>query len=157
MKFAHEFKDALIKEGFPPHWVESAIPYSQLKKCIKKVEKELQSLGLDSATLAQLYPDTPEEQEPNREIVGFEYDFESRLSAWQSPAIANTIQRSSISDQSSHCLYNSKTVLLSMLRYHLTPESILRDWLQIKDESSRRPLRHIQLLKPCKMTSNKIL
>ena len=53
MKFAHEFKEALIQEGFPPHWVESAIPYGQLKKCIKKVERELRSIGLDSATLAQ--------------------------------------------------------------------------------------------------------
>ncbi|KAF4632788.1 hypothetical protein G7Y89_g5328 [Cudoniella acicularis] len=57
MKFAHEFKAALIREGFPPHWVESAVPYGQLKKLIKKVANELQSLGLDSATLARLLPD----------------------------------------------------------------------------------------------------
>lgn len=57
MKFAHEFKDALIREGFPSSWVESAIPYSQLKKVIKKVLIELQAIGLDPATLTQFKPD----------------------------------------------------------------------------------------------------
>lgn len=52
MKFAHEFQKALLKEGFPPHWVESAVPYSQLKKVIKKVKKELESIGLNPADLA---------------------------------------------------------------------------------------------------------
>lgn len=75
MKFAHEFKEALIKEGFPPHWVDSAIPYGQLKKCIKKVEKELQSLGLDSATLAQLMPEINDNSEDSRQAVAFQYDF----------------------------------------------------------------------------------
>lgn len=54
MKFAHEFKDALEKGGFPPHWVESAIPYGQLKKCIKKVKRELEAFGLDAQTLRLL-------------------------------------------------------------------------------------------------------
>ena len=40
--------------GFPQKWVESAIPYGQLKKCIKKVTNELQELGLDKDMLAQL-------------------------------------------------------------------------------------------------------
>lgn len=39
---------------FPPHWVERAIPYSQLKKCLKKVQRELQDLGLDPETLRSL-------------------------------------------------------------------------------------------------------
>jgi|SRR2546421_11081561 hypothetical protein len=56
MKFAHNFKEALRREGFPAYWVESAIPYSQLKKSIKKVEGELRSVGLDSETLAHLVP-----------------------------------------------------------------------------------------------------
>jgi hypothetical protein len=56
MKFAHNFKETLQREGFPTYWVESAIPYSQLKKCIKKVEGELRSVGLDSETLAHLVP-----------------------------------------------------------------------------------------------------
>jgi len=56
MKFAHELKEALRREGFPPHWVESAIPYALLKKSIKKVEAELKSLGLDAETLRHLGP-----------------------------------------------------------------------------------------------------
>lgn len=45
--------------GFPSHWVDQAIPYSQLKKCLKKVQRELQDLGLDPDTLrALLDPNT---------------------------------------------------------------------------------------------------
>lgn len=40
--------------GFPPHWVAHAIPYGQLKKCLKKVQRELQELGLDAETLREL-------------------------------------------------------------------------------------------------------
>ncbi|KAL3426180.1 hypothetical protein PVAG01_02971 [Phlyctema vagabunda] len=83
MKFAHEFKDALVREGFPTRWVESAVPYGQLKKCIKKVESELRSLGLDSATLAQLMPPTTTTTttyKPNNPAgespVAFQYDFD---------------------------------------------------------------------------------
>lgn len=77
MKFAHEFKDALEREGFPPHWVESAIPYGQLKKCIKKVKKELESFGLDAQTLGLLIPRSPEKDECGIDIppVAFRYNF----------------------------------------------------------------------------------
>ncbi|PNY29592.1 RING finger protein [Tolypocladium capitatum] len=62
MKFAHDFKETLASQvsdpprrvGFPPHWVNQAIPYGQLKKCLKKVQRELQDLGLDSDTLRAL-------------------------------------------------------------------------------------------------------
>lgn len=40
--------------GFPQHWVDQAIPYGQLKKCLKKVQRELQDLGLDPETLQSL-------------------------------------------------------------------------------------------------------
>lgn len=46
--------DSNDETGFPPHWVERAIPYSQLKKCLKKVQRELQDLGLDQETLRTL-------------------------------------------------------------------------------------------------------
>ncbi|KAF7196177.1 Transcriptional regulator [Pseudocercospora fuligena] len=51
MKFGHEYETALANEGFPAEWVQKAIEYKHLKKCIKKVHKELESLGLDVATL----------------------------------------------------------------------------------------------------------
>jgi len=56
MKFAHELKEALRREGFPPHWIESAVPYALLKKSIKKVEAELKGFGLDAETLRYLVP-----------------------------------------------------------------------------------------------------
>ena len=78
MKFAHELNSALIKEGFPPHWVESAVPYCQLKKCIKNVKSELRSLGFDLATLAQLIPSPDQEELTTRRSSGvaFQYDFD---------------------------------------------------------------------------------
>ncbi|OCK84381.1 RING-14 protein-like protein [Lepidopterella palustris CBS 459.81] len=54
MKFGHAFQQRLKKDGFPPEWIESAISYGQLKKCIKRVQTELANLGLDRQTLGQL-------------------------------------------------------------------------------------------------------
>ncbi|KAI6377153.1 hypothetical protein MCOR25_002650 [Pyricularia grisea] len=54
MKFGQEFKEVLLREGYPPKWVDSAIPYGQLKKCLKKVRRELHDLGLDPEILRQL-------------------------------------------------------------------------------------------------------
>lgn len=77
MKFAHEFKEALEREGFPPHWVEAAIPYGQLKKCIKKVERELRSFGLDAQTLGLLVPSNDQKDQNSNDgtPVGFKYKF----------------------------------------------------------------------------------
>ncbi|KAI0969097.1 RING-14 protein [Xylaria arbuscula] len=54
MKFAQEFRKALQREAFPQRWVDCAIPYGQLKKCLKKVTRELEEIGLDKETLAHL-------------------------------------------------------------------------------------------------------
>lgn len=54
MKFGHVFKETLRNEGYPPEWVESAISYSQLKKCINRLTSELLQVGLDPATLGTL-------------------------------------------------------------------------------------------------------
>jgi hypothetical protein len=82
MKFAHEFQAALIDEGFPEHWVNSAVKYGQLKKVIKKVTTELRSLGLDSATLAQLLPPETTTADSNsrggRGVTSFQYEFNGR-------------------------------------------------------------------------------
>ena len=55
MKFAHEFDASLKKEEYPQEWLDSAISYRQLKKCIRKVQEELQGLGLDPYMLEQLW------------------------------------------------------------------------------------------------------
>ncbi|KAG5927241.1 hypothetical protein E4U42_002416 [Claviceps africana] len=54
MKFARDFKETLASQDFPLHWVKNAIPYGQLKKCLKKVQRELHDLGLDPDTLRAL-------------------------------------------------------------------------------------------------------
>jgi hypothetical protein len=40
--------------GYPQFWVDTAIPYGQLKKCLKKIQQELDTLGLEPETLRQL-------------------------------------------------------------------------------------------------------
>src|SRR5690554_3906728 len=76
MKFARDFREALERDGFPPHWVESAIPYGQLKKCIKKVERELESFGLDSRILGLLMSPSPHQDKTGNDDqpVGFRYE-----------------------------------------------------------------------------------
>ena len=54
MKFAREFQESLNKGEYPQPWLDSAISYRQLKKVIKKVQAELQSLGLDRRALETL-------------------------------------------------------------------------------------------------------
>ena len=55
MKFGQDFQTALTEESYPKDWVDSAISYKKLKKCIKKVRRELLSLGLDAKTLEALW------------------------------------------------------------------------------------------------------
>lgn len=56
MKFARRFRAELLEQGFPQHWVDSAVPYGQLKKVINKICLELKEYGLDIASFAQVLP-----------------------------------------------------------------------------------------------------
>lgn len=47
-------QQSLRNEGFPADWVDSAISYSQLKKCINRLTAELHQVGLDPDTLSKL-------------------------------------------------------------------------------------------------------
>ena len=81
MKFAHQYQDTLTTEDFPVEWIKSAISYRQLKKCIKEVQRELASIGLDHATLTRLLEAVeevpPQADDPRaREVsLPFHYDF----------------------------------------------------------------------------------
>lgn len=55
MKFGRDFQEDLEKGEYPQEWIDSAIPYRKLKKCIKMVQRELRGLGLDHETLLRLY------------------------------------------------------------------------------------------------------
>jgi hypothetical protein len=55
MKFGQDFEATLARGDYPPDWVNSAISYKKLKKCIKRVQQELLSLGLDKDTLDALW------------------------------------------------------------------------------------------------------
>src|SRR6266480_482753 len=62
MKFGHFYSRHLLKDGFPPHWVDSAISYRELKKCIKRVEDELSTIGLDAQALGKLLKSAEDER-----------------------------------------------------------------------------------------------
>lgn len=54
--------------------MDCAIPYGQLKKCLKKVTKELQEIGLDKETLAHLAADQHQPSSDNAPAdLGFSY------------------------------------------------------------------------------------
>ncbi|KAF2835928.1 hypothetical protein M501DRAFT_940843 [Patellaria atrata CBS 101060] len=74
MKFAHLYQESLQKDGFPPDWVASAISYRQLKKCIKRVETELSSMGLDADTLNLLLKSVEEQHTKHDAQVDEEED-----------------------------------------------------------------------------------
>ncbi|KAI2627491.1 SPX domain-containing protein [Hypoxylon sp. NC1633] len=63
----------LVLVGFPQKWVDSAVPYGQLKKCLKKVTHELQDLGLDKDTLDKLAT-----SQEDRSVVAFHYDLDEK-------------------------------------------------------------------------------
>ena len=54
MKFAHAFTEQLQGNEYPSEWLDAAIRYRQLKKCIKKVQRELAELGLTADMLKML-------------------------------------------------------------------------------------------------------
>lgn len=54
MKFSHSFAEELQSSNYPSEWRDAAIRYRQLKKCIKKVQKELVELGLSTDMLKSL-------------------------------------------------------------------------------------------------------
>ena len=53
MKFSHEYEATLRQADFPVAWVEVALSYRQLKKCIKKIQTELSSVGLEPTRSTQ--------------------------------------------------------------------------------------------------------
>lgn len=57
MKFAKVLQQTLLEEEIPDEWVEAAIQYKVLKKCIGRVVKELEFLGLSKTDLKLLLED----------------------------------------------------------------------------------------------------
>jgi E3 ubiquitin-protein ligase BAH len=55
MKFGQDFQASLQRGEYPREWIDSAISYKKLKKCIKRVQQELRSYGLDHETLNVLW------------------------------------------------------------------------------------------------------
>lgn len=76
MKFAKVLQQTLVEDDIPEEWVEAAIKYKVLKKCIARVVRELEFLGLPKADLKLLLQDEDKmvevdqsETTPNNPIV----------------------------------------------------------------------------------------
>ncbi|KAF2481851.1 SPX domain-containing protein [Neohortaea acidophila] len=93
MKFGQEFQKALASTEFPEEWRGSAIDYKHLKKCIKKINTELESIGLDGETL-------------------------HHLSEWMSPA--DSIQ--TVAGQDGKGYYSAATPSLAAVPEEFTPQ-----------------------------------
>ncbi|KIW02862.1 uncharacterized protein PV09_05915 [Verruconis gallopava] len=78
MKFGHEYKNFLEQGGFPSDWVESAISYQKLKKCIKRVRLELAAIGLDPETLRTLIDHAEAKDEETNNERPLRYEFERK-------------------------------------------------------------------------------
>jgi E3 ubiquitin-protein ligase BAH len=83
MKFAREYRAHLEAEGYPPDWVDSAVSYSKLKKCVNRVQLELSALGLDVETLRQLL--TAVEKDQARQGVRDGRPFQYRFADGEDP------------------------------------------------------------------------
>jgi len=76
MKFAHTFNETLSSENFPPEWQAAAIQYRQLKKCIKRLQRELSDLGLTVDTLKALISESQSRGSHGAEL---QYMFDGKL------------------------------------------------------------------------------
>ncbi|KAF8537073.1 SPX domain-containing protein [Trichophaea hybrida] len=74
MKFGHTFNETLSSENFPLEWQAAAIQYRQLKKCIKRLQRELSELGLNVDTLKALISESE-----SRGSHGAELHFQPKL------------------------------------------------------------------------------
>lgn len=84
MKFAKVFQQTLEEEQIPKDWINSAIQYKSLKKCINNVVQELKDIGLERETLHALlnYHNNPDEEQSfdsknpsiNSPRVSYEFD-----------------------------------------------------------------------------------
>lgn len=69
----HNYKLNPLLSDFPQKWRDCAIPYGQLKKCLKKVIQELQEIGLDKETLSQLAAGQQPSSDHASTDLGFKY------------------------------------------------------------------------------------
>ena len=77
MKFGRSYAIALKHGGYPNHWVDSAISYRQLKKCIRKLELEFLEIGVSVDDLRKLLQSTttniPQEPPVQYTFEGLQY------------------------------------------------------------------------------------
>lgn len=124
MKFAKVLQQTLIEEDIPEEWIEAAIQYKTLKKCINKVVDELQFLGLEQNTLKLIIDDTSKHLVV--EMDGNEY-------MPTNPVVAQYTLTKSKFDQSDHIIPMLK-ISLDYDNSEFTDDHINQIWLQLKSK-----------------------
>ncbi|KAF4301347.1 putative RING finger protein [Botryosphaeria dothidea] len=106
MKFGHAFQEHLQQDGFPPHWVASAISYRQLKKCIKKLlrtaeqerDEKLAEYLLSNPQSTPRDPDAPVLFQPKL-LIAVDEETGEPLDAHLSPLSRDYLQRQALAQQ----------------------------------------------------------
>jgi E3 ubiquitin-protein ligase BAH len=174
MKFARQFQESLVNDGYPASWVQNAISYGQLKKCVKRVQKELASIGLDVETLRTLLT-TVEAQEHKNSIAvhkdplepqrntsvssassddaPFQYTFATPASPSQQivPKLLFVVDAktgepiSAALSPETRNLLHQLAVSEKLTNIRITPESDEYQLPSVDDEDNEREVRYIQI------------
>lgn len=124
MKFAKVLQQTLIEEDIPDEWIEAAIQYKSLKKCINKVVDELQLLGLGQNTLKLIIDDT------TKELV---VEMENTEYTPTNPVVAEyTLTKSNV-DENDHIIPMLK-ISVDYSDADFTDDHINEIWLRLKSK-----------------------
>ncbi|CUM46999.1 uncharacterized protein AC631_02942 [Debaryomyces fabryi] len=124
MKFAKVLEQTLIEEDIPEEWIEAAIQYKSLKKCINKVVSELQFLGLEQNTLKLIIDDKTRHQ-----VV----EMDNNEYTPNNPVVAEYTLTKSNFDQSDHIIPMLK-ISIDYNNADVSDDHINEIWLRLKSK-----------------------
>ncbi|PSK36445.1 hypothetical protein C7M61_003916 [Candidozyma pseudohaemuli] len=143
MKFAKVFQQTLIEEEIPDEWAEAAIQYKVLKKCIGRVVKELEFLGLTKSDVKLLLQDESgnesvelldEETVPNNPVVAKYLLAKSRKSNEVVPFLKISVNDTTIDSNESQRTLELADVIRSKLQRVLDATDEEHQFVEIKED-----------------------
>ncbi|KAF7846375.1 hypothetical protein BT93_L4486 [Corymbia citriodora subsp. variegata] len=149
MKFGTVYQEALRREEYPQQWVESAISYKKLKKCIKSVQQELTSLGLDRATLEALWQHAGLSTTGNNADRLLQYQFLDDSKAKFIPKLTIALDPCDGSPMDAWLTTDTRTALLKLGKQNREAQS------QVTTESSATSENQETVFEPLDMAAQK--
>ncbi|PVH16493.1 uncharacterized protein CXQ87_004786 [Candidozyma duobushaemuli] len=143
MKFAKVFQQTLIEEEIPDEWAEAAIQYKVLKKCIGRVVKELEFLGLSKSDVKLLLQDESgnesvelldEETVPNNPVIAKYSLAKSRKSNEVIPFLKISVNNTSIDSNQSQKTLELADVIRSKLQRVLDATDEEHQFVEIRED-----------------------